>query len=377
MNRIIEFKPIKGYEMVNDNLGRGSFGQTVLVRDPSIDELFVCKKYLPQAGLRKEDFFSTFKKEIKLMYGINHPNIVRIFTYYLYEDTYTGYILMEYIDGDKIDDWFDMYFLQTNDSNHIFRQLIDGFSCIEKRGIVHRDIRESNILISKKDEVKIIDFGLGKNFNENSLSIDSFNSMINRAQMQKFPKEFSEGKYTSRTDMFCLAELFSRLLKKHDVKDFKHNYILQKMMAYDPNDRYSNFDEIVKALNKKDFKQVIISENDREVYNNFIGEVLNCLGDYSEKPGFETDLTKIMEGLNTVLDKNCLNYRIEDTPSLLKVFVKTDFRYFPKRSIDVLAVQTFYNWIMEKDDAMKQIIINNIVNRFSLIPVKREEELPF
>lgn len=46
------------------------------------------------------------------MYNINHPNVVRIFTYYLYEDIYTGYIVMEYVDGTNIDDWFSMYFMQ-------------------------------------------------------------------------------------------------------------------------------------------------------------------------------------------------------------------------------------------------------------------------
>lgn len=93
------------------------------------------------------------------------------------------------------------------DSNQIFRQLIEGFACIERNGIIHRYIREGNILISKNDKVKIIDFGLGKNMNESELSLDSFNALINRGLMQKFPKEFSEGKYTSKTDMFCLAEL--------------------------------------------------------------------------------------------------------------------------------------------------------------------------
>ena len=119
---------------------------------------------MPQQGLKKEDFFSTFKKEIKLMYNINHPNVVRIFTYYLYEDIYTGYIVMEYVDGTNIDDWFSMYFMQGADSNQIFRQLIEGFTCIERNGIIHRDIREGNILISKNDKVKIIDFGLGKRY---------------------------------------------------------------------------------------------------------------------------------------------------------------------------------------------------------------------
>ena len=227
----VEFTPVKGYEVINDNLGSGSFGKTILIKDPSIDELFVCKKYSPQTGIPKKDFFATFKKEIKLMYLINHPNVVRVFTYYLYEEACTGYIIMEYIDGMNNDEWFDSleYMLGDVDCNNTFRQLIQAFACIELSGIIHRDIRESNILVTKSGVVKVIDFGLGKNFSETKMSADSFNSLIYRGQMQRFPNEFSEQKYTSKTDMFCVAELFWRMLRKHDITGFQHDYILQKM----------------------------------------------------------------------------------------------------------------------------------------------------
>ncbi|MBO5487500.1 MAG: hypothetical protein J5988_11355, partial [Eubacterium sp.] len=69
---------------------------------------------------------------IKLMYNINHPNVVRVFTYYLYDDAYVGYIIMEYINGVSIDKWFSEYWMQGADSNDIFRQLIEAFCCIEK-----------------------------------------------------------------------------------------------------------------------------------------------------------------------------------------------------------------------------------------------------
>ena len=74
MAKTVEFIPVKGYDVINDNLGEGSFGKTILIKDSSIDELFVCKKYSPRTGISKKEFFDTFKKEIKLMYQINHPN---------------------------------------------------------------------------------------------------------------------------------------------------------------------------------------------------------------------------------------------------------------------------------------------------------------
>ncbi len=373
----ITFITTKGYEMVDDNLGSGSFGKTVLLRDKSIDELFVCKKYQPQTGLSKEEFYYSFKKEIKLMYKINHPNVVRVYNYYLYDSAYLGYILMEYIKGKNIDAWFADYFDIVDDVNDIFRQLIEGFACIEKSGIIHRDIRESNILINKSGKVKIIDFGLGKNTNDSKISADSFNTLINRGQMLKLPKEFSQQKYTSRTDMFCLAELFDRMLKKHEVSDFRHDYILQKMMNVDPDKRYNNFNEIIKALDKKDFKRLDVSEEDKTIYNEFVNELLNCIEYCASQPYFETTPSTIIEGIESVLNDNCFNYEISRNNVLISVFLKTDYSYYTSRTINVQTVQNFYDWINNKGEDYQQVVVKNLINRLSSIKVRIEEKLPF
>jgi serine/threonine-protein kinase len=311
------------------------------------------------------------------MYQINHPNVVRVFTYYLYEEYYTGYILMEYIDGEPIDKWFDLYFLQRTDSNKIFRQLVEGFACIEKIGIVHRDIRESNILISNKGEVKIIDFGLGKKVDKPGMSVDSFNKIINRQQMQRIPNEFSEGKYTSKTDMFCVAELFLRMVKKYNISDFKHEYILNKMMNLDPDKRYDSFKEILAALDKKDMKALEISENDKITYREFTESIYGVLAEFSETPNIEQSVSNVLEGLQRLLESNCLNETVQNVTELIGVFVKSGYRYYNTRYVDVEAIYIFYNWFISKDEAFQNVILKNIKNRLLSRPVKVGEELPF
>lgn len=373
----IEFKLIKEFKVIKSNLGSGSFGKTKLIKDNSIDELFVCKKYDPQDGIKKEDFYKNFKKEIKLMYNINHPNIVRIYNYYLYEDYYTGYIIMEYIEGGNIDKWFENYRLAKKDANDIFRQLIEGFSEIENKGIIHRDIRESNILVTKDDVVKVIDFGLGKDVNESYLSLDSFDKLINRRQMEKQPQEFSEGKYTNKTDMFCLAEMFDRLLKKYNINDFKHNYILQKMLNIEPEKRYSSFRDIIQALDTKEFKILDISEEDRILYNNFANSLVSCIGSYKEENvKFEKKITNILSGLEEVLEENCLNYKIENIAKFIEIFVLCNFTYYEK-NIDVEDVQKFYNWLIQKNDNFKNVILKNILSKLSRIKIDDSVFLPF
>ena len=148
---IVQFFKQKNYEMINNDLGFGSFGKAVLLKDPFIDELFVAKKYEPYIEQDRKEFYDSFLREIKIMYKLNHKNVVRIYNYYAYESYYTGYILMEYIDGQPLDEYLEEVYTLIDDKapDDLFIQLIDGFAYIEKQGIIHRDIREGNILVTK------------------------------------------------------------------------------------------------------------------------------------------------------------------------------------------------------------------------------------
>ena len=78
-----------------------------------------------------------------------------VFNYYLYPEQLTGYILMEFVDGEEIHG-----FMKNNPEkvNDIFLQTINGFKYLENIEVLHRDIRPQNILVSSDGIVKIIDY---------------------------------------------------------------------------------------------------------------------------------------------------------------------------------------------------------------------------
>lgn len=380
---IVEFFRKKDYEMINDHLGSGAFGRTVLLKDPFIDELFVAKKYEPYYEEDKEVFFGSFLQEIKIMYKLNHRNVVRIYNYYAYPDQYTGYILMEYIEGRNIYHFFSSYYpwLEMPSPDDIFEQLIDGFCYIESQGIIHRDIREGNIMIDKNGLVKIIDFGLGKTFKPIAdTSEDSLRSEINRSGLDCLPDEYYEGRYTSKTDMFYLAEMYRRILRKTDNMDsFSYESILQKMLNPSENRRYSSFADIKEEIHKREFHLLDISNKDKEIYRHFTNSIYDFIACYtSNEKVFAQNVGDVETGLRDILTDNCFEDIIQNPCDLINVFIKHPYKYYKNKKIIYELIADFYKWYISLSTEFKTRVLNNFVVKLSSIPTKiDDEELPF
>ena len=381
---IVEFIKKKNYEMINNNLGSGSFGKTVLLKDPFIDELFVAKKYEPDFDDIDEQkaFYDSFLQEIKIMYKLNHRNVVRIYNYYAYEEMYTGYILMEYIDGMNISEYFNNYLPWEDKASpdDIFVQLIDGFLYIESQGIIHRDIREGNIMIDKNGVAKIIDFGLGKSFKPVvDTSTDSLRDIINRSGLDCLPNEFFEGRYTSKTDMFYLAELFNRMLRDYCLSNsFSYEHILKKMMDQNEENRYLSFAEIKDALEKKKFSVMSISAEDKKVYQEFADGLFCSLACYtSNEKEYVNSISEFLERLKNVIIKNCFEAIVQNNSDVIRTILKSGFKYYQNINITYDTVKSFYNWIIELPEEAQMIVINNLKSKISGIKVEIEEDLPF
>ena len=181
---IIEFVRKKDFELVKE-LGQGACGKTVLLYDDIIEEQFVCKKYSPLFDEDKELLFRNFVQEIKLLHLVYHQNVVRVFSYHIYPEHHTGYILMEHINGYDIEEYLEKY---PQNINEVFLQTIEGFRHLESNNILHRDIRPQNIMVREDGTVKIIDFGFGKQVFYES----DFDKSISLNWWCVLPNEFSK-----------------------------------------------------------------------------------------------------------------------------------------------------------------------------------------
>jgi serine/threonine-protein kinase len=300
---ILEFVRQKDY-IFDRYIDEGGFGKTVLLKDPVMDECFVCKKYEPQLGIDKIEYYENFKNEIKIMYKLFHRNIVRIFNYYLYPELATGFIIMDFIDGTDIGT-----FISENpeEINNLFNQTIEAFSYLEMNNILHRDIRPKNILITDDKTVKIIDFGFCKQIE----SYTDFEKSVSLAWRYERPDEFKDSIYDFRTEIYFIGKLFESLIVEHNITGFMHNDTLKKMITKAHDSRIKSF---------ADVKELIITDSyvfddyftreEKKLFQSFMDQVISIYSSIDENCEYNKIDQMVIE-LEEVYKNNVLDYNVK------------------------------------------------------------------
>lgn len=335
---IISFIRKKDYKGIK-KLGSGSFGVTVLLEDETINEKFVCKKYLPQDGIDKEKYYKNFLNEIKLMYKLNHNNIVRVFSYYMYEESYTGYVLMEYIDGQNIEQFIKAHPEMIND---IFEQTIEGFSYLEAKKILHRDIRKTNILVDNGGFVKIIDFGFGKQAITNEDFDRSFSSLNWWCALLM---DFQNYIYDFKTEIYFVGKLFEKLITENDITSFKYNAILSAMCINDPQSRISSFENIKRQLIQNEIPEDLFTKEEIEIYQNFANELSKIISSIYEDTKYYDDIEFIQKELSDLYRKVMLENFLPQNTTIIKCFLDGAYRYKTNVGFNTAKLNHFLKFI--------------------------------
>ena len=140
-------------------LGHGGMGAVYKARQMQLDRL-VALKILPPAVSRDASFAERFTREARALAKLNHPHIVTLYEFGQADGLF--FFLMEYVDGLnlgrlwRLDTWRPKRLWPSS------LQICEALQCAHDCGIVHRDIKPTNILLSKGGHVKIADFGLAK-----------------------------------------------------------------------------------------------------------------------------------------------------------------------------------------------------------------------
>lgn len=163
--------PVPGYEFIRI-IGRGGMGCVTLARDEKTGRSVAIKTLLPEVAVT-DQALKRFMREIEVAAALDHPNIVR----FLESGTNNGavYLVSEFVEGSDAARLADaqggrLPYAQAID---IASQALDGLAYAHEKGYIHRDIKESNILISGSAPnvvAKLTDFGLAKSFTQSGMS---------------------------------------------------------------------------------------------------------------------------------------------------------------------------------------------------------------
>ncbi len=148
-----------GHYQVVEQLGAGRMGVVYKARDLHLDR-FVALKVLPAEKVADAERKRRFTQEAKAASGLNHPNIIHI--YDITADQGVDFIAMEYVEGKTLEQWINRRSLRLSDVLKYAVQIADALAKAHAAGIVHRDLKSSNVMVNDDGVVKVLDFGLAK-----------------------------------------------------------------------------------------------------------------------------------------------------------------------------------------------------------------------
>jgi eukaryotic-like serine/threonine-protein kinase len=153
------------YEVVS-HLGQGGMGVVYRALDTVLRRQ-VALKTLPDHLSSDRDRMARFKREAHALASLNHPNIAQIYGFEEAGDK--PYLVMEFVEGETLQQRLARGPLTVPDALRAARQLAEALETAHEHGIVHRDLKPANVQLTRDDQVKVLDFGLAKALHDGSL----------------------------------------------------------------------------------------------------------------------------------------------------------------------------------------------------------------
>jgi Tol biopolymer transport system component len=148
-----------GPYQVQRELGRGGMGEVYLAHDTRLDRQ-VAIKAMPAHLAQDPDRLSRFQREAKVLASLNHPGIGAI--YGLEELAGHQYLILEFIEGKTLADVLSKGPLPVDESLSLAKQIAEALEVAHEKGVIHRDLKPGNVMVTSDGVVKVLDFGLAR-----------------------------------------------------------------------------------------------------------------------------------------------------------------------------------------------------------------------
>lgn len=183
-------------------LGRGAMGLVYLADDPLLNRRVAIKVVdLPDDGSKREVQHERLLRDAKAVANLSHPNIVNVHD--VVEEDASAFIVMEFIEGDSLSSYLQTCGMpEPAFTIQVLRQMASALDYAHSKGVIHRDVKPGNVMLSSDGAAKIVDFGIAR-ISDTGTSTPTGFLMGTAAYMS--PEQFTGGAIDGRTDQYSLA----------------------------------------------------------------------------------------------------------------------------------------------------------------------------
>ena len=273
--QLLEGQNLGKYRIL-DALGRGGMAQVFRGYHSQLDR-YVAIKVLRSDLVEQDEFLARFRREAHAVSGLRHPNIVQVFDFDVQDDQH--YMVMELLEGDTLRARLNEYRIRGErmplpEILRILTEVLNGLGYAHKEGIIHRDIKPANIMLTKRGQAVLTDFGIAQIVGSTQYTISG--ALMGTLNYMA-PEQGFKGTCDERSDIYSLGIVFYEMLTGYTPFDadtplailMKHlndplplpsqvdpslprelEHIVLKTLAKDPQDRYQHAEEMATAIHQ-------------------------------------------------------------------------------------------------------------------------------
>jgi len=287
---------VNGFK-IQERIGSGGFGVVYKAFDTNLERSVAIKILPPKIAQAGHSVVERFLREARSAAKLAHPNIVTIHQICPHRDTY--YIVMELVEGGALHEYLATRKRFTPaEATRVIRAAAEGLGHAHKRGIIHRDIKPGNIMMTGDGQVKVSDFGLARDVLQGRDIIGAGHSLGTPRYMA--PEQALGEEPTAASDLYSLAVTYYALLTGHAAFDAPNDREIMKKqvqapvpdprqhvpelpaaafrffqtaMAKQPEDRYVTAEGFIEALDRLDFSAAGTDTSDSQALISQLGAI--------------------------------------------------------------------------------------------------------
>lgn len=238
---------------INERIGEGGMGTVYKATDLSLNRTVAIKMLHPFL-VNNPDSFKRFRNEAHLSARISHPNVATLFDFQEAEGSH--FIVMEYVQGKALDDVLKLQDkLPEEEAVKVTLMVLEGLGAAHELGIMHRDLKPGNIMVTHRGFVKLMDFGIARL--ENTERMTRQNSVI--GTLEYLAPELVKGAAPSKaSDLYAVGVMLYEMVSGETLFSEDSEAALMYQIAHkQPSFRFAGFSKnLIRVIKKLTNKQV-------------------------------------------------------------------------------------------------------------------------